>query len=269
MNVAELEAALFGAFPREDAERWDHVGCSVGDPEAPVRRVMVALDASEAEVRAAAAQGANILVAHHPVYLDAPDTFAPAASAAVPQASAAVFQAVRSGVAVISMHTNLDRSRAARELLPRLLGMEAIGSLEHPDDPAAPGIGALADHTALTLEELAERAAATFDTVPRVWGDPAAQVRRTAVVGGALGSFGEQALAAGAEAIVCGEAGYHVCQDLAARGCGAIFLGHDASELPFRRILADAVAEAGVPRAHIILEDRRRGWWLPGEGERR
>ena len=46
MKVCELERSLFDAFPKEDAESWDHVGLSVGDPDSTVGRVLVALDAT-------------------------------------------------------------------------------------------------------------------------------------------------------------------------------------------------------------------------------
>ena len=260
MRVSDLEAALFAAFPRTDAEPWDHVGLSVGDPAAEVGRVFVALDATVEDVRAAHAVGANVLVAHHPVYLDAPDAFTPRASDR-PQAAAAVYEAARLGVSVLSFHTNLDRSLAAQEALPRALGMARIASLEHADDPDATGLGSYADAPASTLGALADRVASAFGIEPRVWGDPAAPVARCAFLGGSLGHFGERALECGAHAIVTGEAGYHVCQDLAQRGLGIVLIGHDVSEYPFCALLATACADVGVPTEAIIVSRFRRQWW--------
>lgn len=34
MLVRDLESFLLARFPRRDAEAWDHVGLSVGDPDA-------------------------------------------------------------------------------------------------------------------------------------------------------------------------------------------------------------------------------------------
>ena len=82
-----------------------------------------------------------------------------------------------------------------------------------------------------------------------------------AFLGGSLGDLGEAALAAGAGAIVCGEAGYHVCQDLCARGCAVILLGHDRSEEPFTEILMDAARRAGVDPGAVRRIDRPRLWW--------
>ena len=135
MKVRELVEGLFARFPACDAEPWDHVGLSVGDPDAEAGRILVTLDATFPCVRGALDAGADVIVSHHPVYIKAPDLFAPAPGKAVSQASAAVYAAARNGVSIVSMHTNLDRSVAARTELARLIGMSVSGSLEHPDDP--------------------------------------------------------------------------------------------------------------------------------------
>ena len=109
MIVAELERALLARYPKADAEGWDHVGLSVGDPAAKITCVACALDATEANVHRALEAGANVLLTHHPIYIKAPEAFCPADSAR-PQCSAALYEAARCGVNIISLHTNLDLS---------------------------------------------------------------------------------------------------------------------------------------------------------------
>lgn len=75
MIVAELERALLARYPKMDAEGWDHVGLSVGDPAAEITGVACALDATEANVLRAQEAGANVLLTHHPVYIKAPEAF--------------------------------------------------------------------------------------------------------------------------------------------------------------------------------------------------
>ena len=137
MIVAELERGLLARYPKADAEGWDHVGLSVGDPAAEITGVACALDATEANVRRAQEGGANVLLTHHPIYIKAPEAFCPSDSAR-PQCSAALYEAARCGVSIISLHTNLDRSHEARVCLSELLGAVPVSSLEHVDDPSRP-----------------------------------------------------------------------------------------------------------------------------------
>ena len=66
MIAAELERALLARYPKTDAESWDHVGLSVGDPAAEITGVACALDATEANVHRAQEAGANVLLSITP-----------------------------------------------------------------------------------------------------------------------------------------------------------------------------------------------------------
>ena len=267
MIVAELERALLARYPKADAEGWDHVGLSVGDPAAEITSVACALDATETNVHRAQEAGANVLLTHHPIYIKAPEAFCPA-DAARPQCSAALYEAARCGVSIISLHTNLDRSHEARVRLSELLGAEPMSSLEHADDPEACGLGALATlHDPCSLRNLAARTATAFGSDPRVWGKAEHACRSVAILGGSLGDFGELAIAAGADVIVTGESGYHVVQDLALRGLPVILLGHDRSEEPFVDILMNSALDAGVDPRHTIKILNPCQWWTVTKGE--
>mgnify|MGYP003235874703 CR=1 FL=1 len=228
MIVAEFERALLARYPKADAEGWDHVGLSVGDPAAEITGVACALDATEANVRRAQEAGANVLLTHHPIYIKAPEAFCPA-DAARPQCSAALYEAARCGVSIISLHTNLDRSHEARVCLSELLGAAPVSSLEHVDDPESTGLGALATlNNPCSLRDLAARAATAFGSDPRVWGE---------------------------------------AQDLALRGLSVILLGHDRSEEPFVDILMNSAVDAGVDPRHAIKILNPCQWWTVTKGE--
>ena len=245
MIVSELERALLARYPKTDAEGWDHVGLSVGNPAAEITGVACALDATEANVHRALEAGANVLLTHHPS-ISRRRAFCPADFRASPVQRCTV-RGARCGVSIISLHTNLDRSHEARVRLSELLGAEPMSSLEHADEPELTGLGALATlHDPCNLRDLANRAAMAYGSDPRVWGEADCPCRTVAILGGSLGDFGELAIAAGADAIVTGEAGYHVAQDLALRGLAVIFLGHDRSEEPFVDILMNSAVDAGV-----------------------
>ena len=66
-TVRDIEQYLYAWAPRELAESWDNVGLLVGDPEAEVRRVLVALDVTPQVVDEAIEKDCQLIAAHHPV----------------------------------------------------------------------------------------------------------------------------------------------------------------------------------------------------------
>jgi dinuclear metal center YbgI/SA1388 family protein len=103
VRVQDLLGFLHGLYPPDLAEDWDNVGLQVGDPAAPVERVLIALDAGEAAVAAAGERGAQLLLTHHPLLFKPLRRLTPD-----DPVGRVVWQAVRNGVAVVSAHTNLD-----------------------------------------------------------------------------------------------------------------------------------------------------------------
>lgn len=89
--------------PKAVAEEWDNVGLLVGSPRQEVRRVAVALDASEAVVERAIALEADLLLVHHPLI------FRPLKAVRTDLVQGRrVAEALRRNLAVYALHTNLD-----------------------------------------------------------------------------------------------------------------------------------------------------------------
>ncbi len=251
-TVSGLEQALFGLFPSAWAEPWDHVGRSVGDPASQVRSVAVALDPSWIAIRAAHDAGANVLVTHHPICLDMPDQIAPESSAS-PFEAASIWEAISDDVALIAMHTNLDRSVYATSALPTLLGLDPVCGIEAGRDAEEGRLGSVADlpdHPSLDM--LAQRCLDTFGRVAQVFGEGSHEVHRAAFFTGSIGDCGPDALREHADVVICGECGYHRALDLVGRRCAVIILGHDVSELPLVDVLAEQLVNMGVPQQCCI-----------------
>ena len=263
LNVRAVERLLFDRFPASWAEPWDRVGLSVGDPCAPVEKIALALDATPEAIRAAADAGASVLVTHHPVYLSAPDVVMPG-SAGAPLASAALWEAVQRNVALIAMHTNLDRSPQATGRLPQMLGLAPACGIERGRRPGEGALGSVADlDGATTLDAFGRRCRATFGRVAQVYGQPREPVTRAAFFTGSLGDCGGDALSASADVVVCGECGYHRALDLTSQGCAVIILGHDVSELPLVDVLEDSLVDAGVSRTRLVRVGGAPVWYEP------
>ncbi len=263
MLVGDLERTLLRRWPQENAEPWDRVGLSVGDPTAPLTGVACALDVTPASIARAAELGDNLLLTHHPVCLEMPAVIAPASSGA-PTPASSIWEAVEHGVSLIAMHTNLDRAAEAALRLPEELGLadRARAGIERGRAEGAGSLGALVELAAgeMTVDGLARRCLQRLGRVAQVYGDPSLPARRIAFYSGSLGSQGmEDVRAARADVVVCGECGYHRALDLVSGGCAAIILGHDVSELPHVSCLRRGCLAAGVPegRVHVIAEPAR------------
>ena len=273
MKVGDLEQMLFEAFPRHDAEPWDNPGLCVGDAGAVVEGIAFALDASAKTIKAAADSGCNVLVTHHPLFIGGgPTRFAPECEAFAPGAGRAVFEAIKRSVAVISMHTNADRSPRLRSLYVDLLGWECIGSFEHmgagEDDEGKPGLGVVFQlPPGAVLGDVARRCAAAFSSCPRVWGESSRPVKRLALLNGSWS--GQEVYDAcmdnSLDCVIVGETKYHFCAD-AQPHLSIVDLGHDVSELPLVGLLIDVLAAAGLGSVHIVdLTQSAGNWWTACE----
>lgn len=265
-TVGELERALLDAYPAADAERWDRTGLSVGDPSAELTGVACALDPTPAALEEAARRGANVLLTHHPVFIDAPEAFKPVGAGA-PFAGATVFEAARTGVACMNFHTALDVSAAAQDVLPGMLRLERTSVLQPLARDARRGYGQVCvpaqGEDRLTLDGLAARCLAVFGRPPRVWGEGGRALERIVTWTGSAGSAPSDCLAQGVDALVCGEVKYHDALAAAESGLCLVELGHDVSELPFAALLAESVARTGIAREKITVIDQRDAWRHP------
>ena len=266
LTVGKLELELVGRYPRADAEPWDRMGLLAGDPAALVTGVAVALDPTPDAVHAAKSAGANVLLTHHPAFIDPPCVFSPSREIA-DLSGAVVYAAISENVALINIHTALDASAQATSLYPRLLSLKPqklLAPLAHdPKKGYAISCSVRAEERPFTLAHLAARATAVFGCTPRVWGDFNSEVVHIVVANGSASDFVDDACHAGADCLVCGEVRYHAALAANQAGLAIVELGHDVSEFPLCAVLAQAAIDAGVPRDRVVVLDQSANWRYP------
>lgn len=268
LTVGDLEDGLLGLFPAEDAEDWDHTGLLVGERSTAVVAVAVALDPTVSAIRKAARIGANVLLTHHPAYLDPPDSFAPADSCAI-SPGAGVWAAIEAGVALMDFHTALDVSRMAQKALPNLLGFDFTGKLACPlPDSRKKGYGQICkvpkeDGNPISLSNLAAKCTSVFGCAPKVWGNMASRISTAICATGSAGNVIDAAVAAHVDCLVCGEVKYHAALEAKEAGLSIIELGHDISEFPLTAVLAKAASDVGVQKESIVILDQSGNWEHP------
>lgn len=102
-TLAQVVAALERRYPLHTAEPWDAVGLVAGEPDQPVRRVLLAVDPVAEVAEEALDLGADLLVTHHPLFLRGVHSVA-----ADTAKGRLVSRLIRGGCALYTAHTNAD-----------------------------------------------------------------------------------------------------------------------------------------------------------------
>ena len=266
LTVGELEHRLLARYPRADAEEWDRMGLIVGDASQPVAGVAVALDVTQEAISLSVELGANVLLTHHPVFLEPPAVISPQRTRSN-SAGAAVWSAVEKGVALMNFHTALDASTDGNRVLPRMLSLvphEVICPIG--DDPHK-GYGCICTvnetDEPMSLTQLGARCLSVFGRRPRVWGARDRRMDRIVVATGSAGDVVDACIALGVDCLICGEIRYHSALDAAQAGLCIIELGHDTSELPLAAVLGAAAVECGIPTESVYALDQSGNWDTP------
>ena len=231
-TVGQLLELLKGIAPLELAEEWDNVGLLAGRPDMPVETVLCALDLNLRVLDEAVGKGAQLIVTHHPIL------FRGRKNLREDDAEGRLLCGlVRSGMAMIAMHTNYDNARpGVNDALAERLGLSDVQALEN-------GMR-LGTVEAASFQEFADFAETRLGGPIRRYGSPGRQVCRVAVLGGAGEDYIPQAMAAGAEVYLTGEAAYHKALDASDNGLCVLEAGHAATELPGILALGKALQNA-------------------------
>src|SRR3954449_11906063 len=119
LRLDEVTALLDRWYDPAWAEDWDAVGLVCGDPEQPVRRILLAVDPAPAVVAEAVEWGADLVVCHHPLLL----TPVHGVAASTPKGRI-VHDLVRAGTALFTAHPNAAvPADGVNEALARAVGI--------------------------------------------------------------------------------------------------------------------------------------------------
>ncbi len=209
MKIKEVLSALERFAPLPLQEGWDNAGLQVGLTEAEVSGALLCLDVNERIIDEAVAKGLNLVVSHHPLLFRGLKTIGDG-----DYVQRTVMKAIRNGITVVSMHTNMDNARGGVNYkIAEKMGLTDVRFMAPKTvDGVEAGSGVVGE-----LPE--EMAADDFVLmVKRVFGVECAmcnellrrKIRRVAICGGAGDFLLDDAVRAGADAFITGEMHYHV-----------------------------------------------------------
>lgn len=220
MKLKEFAAAMERIAPRELAMEFDNPGLLVEPDHQEIRRVLVALDCTKAVAEEAAALGVDLVLTHHPLFFHAVKRM----SYDDPETAAACVL-LRNGIGLFAAHTNLDAALGGvNDTLCELLGVRNTT----PIDEGVGRVGSLSEEE--TLGGFARRVEELLGARVSVAGNPAAAVRRVAVLGGSGASAIRPAMEECADVLLTGEVKHSDAIDANTLGLGLIVAGHYETE---------------------------------------
>ena len=215
-TVYDIYKYIDSFAPFDTAMDFDNVGILVGDKNACVNKVIVALDVTANVVREAQKEGANLIISHHPVI------FKPMKKL---DSNHVVYMLAQCGLNVISAHTNLDISNPG----VNTCFAEAM-CLEEFTLTDGMALGNLSEENPLTPKQLAEYTKEKLHCEGVRYTDSSNKIKRVALAGGACGSYIYRAKELGADAFVTGEVKHNVILEANDMGLTIIEAGHYKTE---------------------------------------
>lgn len=224
-TVRQIEEALYALAPRSLAMEWDNVGLLAGDPEQEVSRILVALDVTQTVADEAAAAGAQLIVAHHPVMNC---TWHPVQTLREDTAQGRLLRTlVRRNVSAICMHTNLDiATGGVNDMLAYVL------QLEDPGPIGEEGLLRCGTVRSVALRDFVQSVCGALHCGGVRYADGGKPVHRVAVGGGACGEYRALAKDSGCDTFVTADLKYHDFQEATQLGINLIDAGHFPTEDP-------------------------------------
>jgi dinuclear metal center YbgI/SA1388 family protein len=242
MQLQDIISTLEAIAPPALQESYDNAGLIVGDPAAECTGVVFCLDSTEAVVAEAVSRGCNLVVAHHPIVFRGLKRFNGAS-----YVERTVIAALRHGVALYAIHTNLDNvhRQGVNSKIAQRLGLVDTRVLA-PKAASQPEIGAgLLGRLAAPMDELdflRHVKAALHTRCVRHTPLRGRPVQTVAVCGGAGSFVLPEALRAGADALVTADFKYHEFFDAEGRLVIAD-VGHYESEQFTIELLYEIIRE--------------------------
>ncbi|HEV2123769.1 MAG TPA: Nif3-like dinuclear metal center hexameric protein [Chloroflexota bacterium] len=241
-------------------------GLRFGEPDAPVQGIQVCWMATQDAIEAAAASGANLIVAHEDLFYpyDVLVKGGPADFLTWRTNARRARLLARHGIAVIRAHGTLDRSHIFEGFAQLLALPGAPGSGTGPLVDEAP-YGRIYGIEPQTLRQLtAHVKVRTGMTALRVAGNPDAVVRRVGLPWGGMALFVnvgymQRLVQLGADVFIAGESDNYGLRFAVEAGIPLIETSHEVSENPGLRAFTGELAHA-FPHVPVAFHENPLCW---------
>lgn len=225
----------------------DNVGIIVGDPDAVITGIAVALDITEEIADEAVRKNANLIITHHPViYNPIKRLYADNIAAKL----------IKNNINAICAHTNFDIVEGGlSDIMLHLLNIKKSSKVLEPVHKNGMGYGRIVDlDFEISPKDLAEVAKTAFGCEYVRFVEGKKPVKKVAVCSGSAANSMYNAIEKGCDAYICGDIKHENFIDAKNMGLTLIDAGHFHTEDPFCRSMAAAVTRA-FPNVPCFIAD--------------
>ena len=222
MLCREIMDVIERTYPKHAALEWDNVGLLVGRTEKEVKKIYVALDATDEVIDSVIETGADMLVTHHPLI------FSPLKKITDEHfIGNRVVKLLQHDISYYAMHTNYDVLGMAG-LSGEILGLQDMDVFEVTDAEKREGIGRIGNlEYEMTVGECCELVKRAFHlSTVKLFGNKDAIVKCAAISPGSGKKMTEIAVEKGADVLITGDIDHHEGIDAVAQGLAVIDAGH-------------------------------------------
>lgn len=224
MECKKVIEILEKQSPKNCAYYWDNVGLLVGREDKEVQKIYIALDATDEAIEEAIANGADMLLTHHPMIFKGMKR--------VTQEDfigRRIIRLIQNDMVYYAMHTNFDVMGMA-DLAADYLGISDTRVLEitSVSETGEEGIGRYGSlKKEMTVRECCEEVKQAFSLENvKVFGDLERKVKTAAISPGSGRSVISNALQAGVDVLITGDIDHHEGIDAVAQKLTVIDAGH-------------------------------------------
>lgn len=233
--------------PEHYAAEWDNTGLLVGDAARTVKKIVLALDATDEAIEYAVSVGADLLLTHHPMI------FKPIRSVTSDTMEGRrIIRLIENKITYYASHTNFDVCCMADEAAA-MIGMQGGSPLELTGeiDGKPAGYGRAGCMESKSVADWAEEIKRIFSLdYVIVYGDSSRKVQNIAISPGSGKGMLSEVLKRNVELLITGDIGHHEAIDSVAQNVCVIDAGHYGLEHIYmqymKNYLADLCQKAGV-----------------------
>ena len=206
-TVGKVLTALEETFPPEYAFGYDNIGLQTGSLRSKVSSLTVALDPDCESIEAARKNRSDMLVTHHPLWMEPPKNFA--ADHVIPRP---LLKSTELKIPIINAHTNADFAPGGLcDLLAKKLGLTDIDALIMDGKIPVGRIGSYVKP--MTFPNWIKKAASVCGRRIRWSGVSSTRVARVALCSGSGSDLLYTAFEQGADILITGDVKYHAARE--------------------------------------------------------